>query len=257
MVFYTKTGCIHDGDAPMPCATDTLPLVSCIMPTCNRRRFVSQAIRYFLRQQYEPKELIIVDDGDEPVEDLVPADNRIRLIRLAERTRLGAKRNLACEAARGACILHWDDDDWMADWRITYQVEQLLQLRADICGLRRVLFFNPVVTTAWEYVFPGTIKPWVYGASLCYTAAYWRENRFAHVDVGEDTRFIWNDPDTRIVMLDDNRWLAALIHPGNTSPKRPEEKGWHPYSFAALQDLIGEDWCFYDQLTSAQGNRPR
>jgi glycosyltransferase involved in cell wall biosynthesis len=39
-------------------------LVSCIMPTFNRRAFVPQAIRYFLRQDFEHKELIIVDDGD-------------------------------------------------------------------------------------------------------------------------------------------------------------------------------------------------
>lgn len=126
----------------MTSTAHALPLASCIMPTCNRRHFVPQAIRYFQRQQYEPKELIVVDDGDEPVEDLVPNDARIRLIRLAERTRIGTKRNLACKEARGTYILHWDDDDWMADWRITYQVEQIRQLRADICGLRRGAVFR-------------------------------------------------------------------------------------------------------------------
>ena len=39
------------------------PLVSCIMPTYNRREFVPLAIRYFLRQDYANKELIIIDDG--------------------------------------------------------------------------------------------------------------------------------------------------------------------------------------------------
>ena len=36
-------------------------LVSCIMPTYNRRQFVSQAIKYFLRQDYARKELIILN----------------------------------------------------------------------------------------------------------------------------------------------------------------------------------------------------
>jgi hypothetical protein len=35
-----------------------LPLISCIMPTFNRRRFVAQAIRYFLCQDYPEKELM-------------------------------------------------------------------------------------------------------------------------------------------------------------------------------------------------------
>lgn len=61
--------------------TDALPLVSCIMPTYNRRAFVPQAIYYFLRQDYPNKELIIVDDSTDEVGDLIPGDERIRYIR--------------------------------------------------------------------------------------------------------------------------------------------------------------------------------
>lgn len=248
----------HLGEANLMIGTDTTrPLVSCIMPTWNRRHFLPQAIHYFLRQRYAPSELIIVDDGDEPVHDLVPDDDRIRLIRLPCRARVGTKRNLACERANGQYILHWDDDDWMADWRIEYQVGQLHLAQGDICGLRRVLFFDPDAAAAWEYTFPGTLKPWAYGASLCYTTEYWRNNPFPDVDIGEDTRFIWNDPEARIVMLEDNRWLAALVHRGNTSPKQPEDRTWRPYSLATIRNLIGEDWGFYTMLNGASGDRPR
>src|SRR5205823_6114796 len=58
------------------------PMVSCIMPTADRRRFVPNAIRYFVRQTYSNSELLIVDDGDDNVADLVPASDRIRHIRL-------------------------------------------------------------------------------------------------------------------------------------------------------------------------------
>ena len=61
----------------------TTPLVSCVMPTCNRRRFVSQAIWYFLRQDYPSRELVIVDDGEDSIADLVPDDERIHYARLA------------------------------------------------------------------------------------------------------------------------------------------------------------------------------
>ena len=101
--------------------TTASPLVSCIMPTYNRRKFVPRALKYFLRQDYEPRELIIIDDGTDAVQDLIPRDDRIRYIRLAERLTIGAKRNLACDLAKGDIILHWDDDDWMADWRVSYQ----------------------------------------------------------------------------------------------------------------------------------------
>ena len=57
-------------------------MVSCIMPTFNRREFVAQAIQYFLAQDYPCKELVIVDDGTESVADLVPNDPRVRYLRL-------------------------------------------------------------------------------------------------------------------------------------------------------------------------------
>src|SRR5688572_17330800 len=112
---------------------DNMPLVSCIMPTHNRRLFVPHAVRYFLCQDYANRELIIVDDGDDPVQDLMPDDHRIRYLRLDRRHKIGAKRNLACKAAQGDVIVHWDDDDWMAPWRLRYQVTEMMRTQSDIC----------------------------------------------------------------------------------------------------------------------------
>lgn len=224
--------------------TATSPVVSCIMPTFNRRRFIPKAINYFLRQDYKPKELVVVDDGTDAVKDLIPCDDRIRYVRLEEKLSVGAKRNLACELAKGDIIVHWDDDDWMSDWRLRYQTEKLQQ--ADICGLKRVLFFDPVRENAWEYIYPGTTKLWVHGATLCYRKSFWRENHFPNVDVGEDLRFVWNDPDAKIIALDDNRFMAALVHPGNVSVKRIHDDCWFTLSFLEIKRLIGKDWAFYD-----------
>lgn len=93
------------------------PLVSCIMPTRNRRRFVSGSIRCFLEQDYEPRELLILEDGDDTVRDCVPADARIRYWRQDRPLSVGAKRNALCREARGEIIVHWDDDDWYPPWR--------------------------------------------------------------------------------------------------------------------------------------------
>jgi glycosyltransferase involved in cell wall biosynthesis len=215
------------------------------MPTCNRRVFVPQAIGYFLRQDYEPKELIVVDDGTDPIGDVIPADERIRYVRLDKRLTVGAKRNLACGEARGDIIVHWDDDDWMADWRLRYQVGKLRMEQADICGLRTVLFFDPHAGAAWEYVFPGTIRPWVYGATLCYSRSFWKNNPFRNIGVGEDSRFVWNDPGAKIAALAENRFMAALIHPGNTGAKRVNDDCWVEYPIAGIRKLIGNDWGFY------------
>ena len=100
-----------------------IPLVSCIMPTYNRRRFVPQAIKYFLRQDYPSKELIILDDGTDSVDDLIPSDDRILYFRFPEKRTLGTKLNLGCESAKGEIVAHWDDDDWYDPGRLRYKVE--------------------------------------------------------------------------------------------------------------------------------------
>ena len=109
------------------------------MPTRNRRRFVGQSIWYFLRQDYPQKELIVLDDGDDAVDDLIPADERIRYVRLERRISLGAKRNLGCQMSRGSLIAHWDDDDWMSAQRLSIQQAALQESDADACGARDLL----------------------------------------------------------------------------------------------------------------------
>jgi len=111
------------------------PLVSCIMPTCNRRAFVPFAIGLFLAQDYPNRELIIIDDGDDKIGELAEAVPGITYVPLKGRSSIGAKRNLACETARGQIIAHWDDDDWYAGNRLRYQAMPIIREEADITGL--------------------------------------------------------------------------------------------------------------------------
>jgi len=111
------------------------PLVSCIMPTKNRREFVAQALYYFEKQDYPNKELIVVDDGDDLVVDLVSQHAHVRYLAPQYAHTVGVKRNIACEAAHGEIICHWDDDDWYPSTRLSYQVAPLLTGEADITGL--------------------------------------------------------------------------------------------------------------------------
>src|SRR5262249_33726324 len=155
------------------------PLVSCIMPTHNRRGFVPQAIRYFLRQDYPRKELIVVDDGTDPIGDLIPPDERLRYVHLSRRATVGAKRNLACEQARGALIAHWDDDDWHAPDRLRRQVEALLGGGTDLCGANALFYLDLGRGCAWRYTYPPGHALWLFGGTLCYARSFWAANRFA------------------------------------------------------------------------------
>jgi glycosyltransferase involved in cell wall biosynthesis len=222
------------------------PLVSCIMPTSNRRRLVPQAIRYFRRQDYPERELLILDDGADAVADLVPEDPRIRYLRIDGRLSLGAKRNLACEHAGGEIILHWDDDDWMADWRISHQVAALqAHPRAGVCGLAELYFFDPCRGAAWLYRHPRGARTWVSGNTLGYRRSVWQQHRFPDLNEGEDTVFVWSLADRETLQLDTPGFFVATVHAGNTSVKRTGHPGWHPVPVAVISELMKDDAAFY------------
>jgi len=230
-------------------STRSRGIVSCIMPTSDRRQFVPQALRYFGRQDYRDRELIIVDDGADPVEDLIPKSGSIKYVRLGEKCSIGSKRNIACELAEGELIVHWDDDDWMAPWRIRFQAETLRRERADICGIHRPLFYDVEDDEMWQYVYPEGEKPWVYGATFCYTKVLWERNHFPDTNEGEDTKFVWSEQPKKIIALQDTNMFVGLIHRFNTDRnKRPNNSRWRRYSQESLQNIIREDWGYYHDL---------
>ena len=79
-----------------PRVTHNTPFVSVCTPTFNRRLFIPQLIKCFQQQTY-PKELmewIVIDDGEDSVEDLVKGVECVKYFRYEEKLKLGRKRNL-------------------------------------------------------------------------------------------------------------------------------------------------------------------
>ena len=238
--FYAARSPAAGGSPPPP------PLVSCVMPTRNRRPFVAQALEYFLRQDYEHRELVVLDDGDDRVADLMPPDPRVRYVPLDVRLVLGEKRNRACELARGEIIVHWDDDDWHARHRLAYQLEELDRHGAALCGTPKILYFEPAARRGWLYESPRTQRRWISG--LCYRKSLWHENQFAHVQVGEDTRFVSSSRIGTPLLLPEHRFFVGVVHGGNTSPKLTTGSSWRARPLDEIESVLGEDLAFYRSL---------
>ena len=221
------------------------PIISAIAPTANRGIFVPQTVSLFVVQDYPNAELLIIDDGTDPVHDLLPPDPRIRYIRLHSRHTIGAKRNIACREARGDIILHWDDDDWYAPWRISYQVNELLRRDAQICGLDRLHYYEPKTRQGWEYVYTATGRPWVAGNTLCYRKSFWQDHPFPEIDVAEDSQFVWQAQPNQVARLEDSRFIVAMIHDSNVSPKITSGCYWHPKPASDIYQLLGDDTARY------------
>lgn len=200
----------------------SLPLVSCIMPTANRHKYIPFALNYFLDQDYPNKELVIIDDGIESVRPLITENPSIQYFYSKEHMgTIGKKRNYACEKAKGEIIIHWDDDDWYAsDW-ISRQVDAIQQSEADITGLNQVIFYSPSLEKKWIYVDTDAEKPWLAGATLAYRKSFWEKHPFVDLQVGEDYDFVWNTG-AKIFAMDYMEGFIALLHPHNTSIKPVE-----------------------------------
>lgn len=170
------------------------PLVSCIMPTGNRRAFVAQALRSFQAQDYPRRELVIVDDGDEPVSDLVADLPEVIYVWLSERTSIGAKRNLAVQHARGAIIAHWDDDDWYAPDRLRYQVAPVVCGEADLTGLENSCVLSLATGEFWTtqpelhaQMFVGNVHG---GTLVCRRQIFEQGLSYPEISLAEDAWLI-------------------------------------------------------------------
>lgn len=236
---------------PVPVEIVSEPLVSCIMPTANRPHLVPQAITYFLRQTYPNRELIILDDGTESVANLIPADPRIRYVRMNEKKSMGAKHNIACEMAKGDIIVHWDDDDWMSDSRLSYQVADLLSRSSNsLLGLSRLIYYDPRKNSSWEYVYPPGQRAWVCGNTFCYRKPLWRRNPFPSRNEGADTMWVWSLKEASISAHSENSFYISIIHTKNTSPKRTNQPRWIPHSTDKVRNLMQADFVFYTSVAS-------
>ncbi len=170
------------------------PLVSCLMPTSDRPEFAALAISRFLAQDYPAAELIVVDDGEQPLPVALVTHERIRYVRLAERQSIGAKRNLACREAQGEFLVQWDDDDWHGPGRIRRQVEPLLAGRAEISGLSDTLMLDLARLEFWQ-PSPESFRRLAFSGVHCGTLAYRRDvsdrlTCYPDFSLGEDVAFL-------------------------------------------------------------------
>jgi glycosyltransferase involved in cell wall biosynthesis len=127
---------------------------------------VPRAIESYLSQDYPNRELIVIDDGEEPIADLVVAIPRSRYF-FQPFKNLSAKRNFGVRAANGKFIVHFDADDWSGPHRISDQVGSLqANPKALIAGYAKAFWYDFVTSQACYY------KGFVWGATMMYHQSY-------------------------------------------------------------------------------------
>lgn len=110
-----------------------LPGVSIVIPNYNGAKFLHEAIESAIKQDYEKKEIIVVDDGstDDSVEKLREFGTKIHLI---ESKNYGAStaRNIGISAAKFDYIAFLDSDDIWATNKLSIQIRYMQSHNLDL-----------------------------------------------------------------------------------------------------------------------------
>lgn len=101
-----------------------MPQLSIIIPTRDRPQLLPRAVQSALSQTIADLEVIVVDDcSTQPVD--LPADPRLRVIRLSPSRGGAGARNAGTEAAQGRWISYLDDDDYLLPQMAAVSLEAL------------------------------------------------------------------------------------------------------------------------------------
>ena len=90
----------------------------------------------FNNQDYpqDRMEWIIIDDGSDPIEDLVASHPRVKYFKYDTKMTLGKKRNLLHEKSRGEILVYMDDDDYYPPQRVSHAVHMLVTHPDALCA---------------------------------------------------------------------------------------------------------------------------
>jgi glycosyltransferase involved in cell wall biosynthesis len=190
--------------------------------TQARRPFLSQAIKYFQRQTYSPRELIVVDDPGEPPSGLPTAPSidtiapvraavpEVRYLQTGARLSLGSKLNLGIQEARGLIIQKLDDDDY-------YHPEFLRTTLGALLARKRM--HSIAACTSHLILFAATQelkvrrKAMWSGGTLCFFKELWQECPYRDISLAEDLFFL-KDHKFKLIGIDNPELYCYVRHAG-------------------------------------------
>ncbi len=189
------------------------------MPTRGRQKFAALAVDCFHSQTYPLRELVILDDWDDPSFPNGinhPLINYQVVGELTGKLNIPQKRNLVNGLTTGEIICHWDSDDWSAPGRLSDQVPRLLESGKGLSGYCTMLMVNEE-GAVYNYVnYPNV---YALGSSFCYLKSFWQQHPFIEGRfIGSDTKLCRiSRSENQLISIEDPGHMVARIHKGNTN----------------------------------------
>jgi glycosyltransferase involved in cell wall biosynthesis len=236
--------------------------ISVIIPTYNRSSFLENTILSVINQSYQPKQIVVVDDGstDDTEQNLNSFAGKIKYIKI-ENNGVSKARNIGIDNSTGELIAFLDSDDlWLTD-KISYQVKYLEDNSdVSICQteetwIRNGRRVNPKLVhkkySGW--IFEKCIPLCIISPS----AVMIRRDVFADVGFFDETMPVCEDYDLwlrcslkyQIVTLLKAKIIKRGGHPGQLS-KQWGQDIWRIHSLQKILPLLGNDKNKIDLVTN-------
>ena len=215
------------------------PFVSICTPTYNRRPFIQYMIKCFENQTY-PKELmewIIVDDGTDPIEDLVSHIPQVKYYRISNKMTLGKKRNYMHKHTKGEIIVYMDDDDYYPPERVSHAVEKLCSSKTALCaGSSELYIYFKHINSMYQFGPYGpqhsTAGTFAFKRVLLEQTEYSDEAALA-----EEKQFLKNYT-VPFIQLDPLKTILVFSHEHNTFDKKKLLNNPHPQFVKKSQKTV-------------------
>ena len=197
------------------------PKVSVCTPTFNRRPFIPFMIKCFENQTYPKDKLewIIIDDGTDPIEDLVISIPQVKYFYVKDKMTLGKKRNFMHSKCTGDIIVYMDDDDYYPPERISHAVETLVKNPTYlIAGSSLLAIYYKHINKMYEF------GPYKENHSTAATFAFRKEllkktNYDNNAEFAEEKQFLKNYT-IPLIQLDIKKSILVISHDHNTYNKK-------------------------------------
>lgn len=232
-------------------------LVSCVMPTrSDRREFLGQALKYWGRQTYPEKELILVDDVGSSAPEL---PSGVRRIEMPKETTVGMKLNAGIQVANGNFIQKMDDDDYYAPAFLHTMVKGISSNPVPehtIAGMNCALVF---LTHKDELKFTG--YGMFMGNTLLFSRKLWEQGQFRDIPNREDYWFLRDHNGVNTQRIADPELMIVVRHGrghlwqtyGGISTDAFFETR-HRYQKVLSEVIPAEDLPFYRKLVAERSH---
>ncbi len=160
------------------------PLVSCLTATYGRPILLGECIKCFLDQDYDNKELIVLND-QQSVELVLDQDYpNIKLLNHPRRfNSLGEKRNYLKMLGNGELFCIWDDDDLYMPWRIRESVRLMKSEGNKYDIIKARLAFMSTHNSSY------IVTQNLFHSQACVAKEYMDKTNYPNISVGEDMKF--------------------------------------------------------------------